>query len=416
VTGPNALLWQRIRGLRIPGVVVAGLFFAISVAMALTVPVTPDPDRPSPAVVERCDGELPANPYGIVVEGTLRDGGSTLVCRGGGSLSVAADTNWEGDVVLLLRPAGHGRWRTRRTCVGCERDAFVAQLRGDTRRDLHLAGTALGLIGLAIALTLWVARRPDGLAEVAGRAPPRDAKVLVPPSNDRVVVGERSFTARYVGVSNGALVGQAEPPSSGHLSLPGAESDYRDLAGGLAELVGPARLNGQRLAAGARAPIADGDRIELAGLESFEIALPRPGALIRWLSDGDAIRLPVRRGLPLSALWVAAAGALGVGAVALAHWAPVDAWPVRGAIASAPLLLAILVASRIPAGLSHARLEPIDPRSRITLEEVDGAVLVRCDGRPCLHLPRLRFARARRRALDRQVRAELAHLAAASTR
>jgi len=219
----------------------------------------------------------------------------------------------------------------------------------------HLQGAIAGVLGALLLVAAWASRPFDPLRDAAGRRARRDHRWWSEPSSDRVRIAGVELSHRFLGAGPDGLVPVAggEGP---HLGLPGAEARYREGAGGGPYVQGPAKVNGLRVPSGVRVPVGDGDRVALGGAAAVQIQLPRPGALVRYLVQDDALRAVARIRDGRSYRIAASAFALGALAAVTAH---LDL-PYRAALALPLLGLALAVAWRVPPKLSRAIVTRID--------------------------------------------------------
>lgn len=175
----------------------------------------------------------------------------------------------------LLMPPGsafaaqvdrHGHLRVLGVCVSCTSPSFSDP--GDESRGWRAIGVVLFLVGI-VALALGLGRsggehRLRRAIEAAGLARAEPAPFLP----ERVLVralGEKG--ARELGLpaalvaSGGALV-EGDERVAPRISL-GATRGYREGAPSRPELVGPGRVNGVRVRAGERFPLASEDVVRL---------------------------------------------------------------------------------------------------------------------------------------------------------
>lgn len=375
---------------------VAALFAFLSIAIAVAVPRPSEasPHVASPVPIEAVNdcasdewSEIARAHAGgtVVVHGRASetaagdDGyyGVRIACEGGGTVAVRSATNLGGEGYFTLRmPEEGGVPDVTESCFGC--GAYEAS--GDalspreTAVRLHVTGTALGVFAALVFLLAWLSRPHDGLHDQISAA--KGVIVLGQPSNDRIRLGGHVFSARHVAVERGALVERQDPPTGAHVRLPGAAVDYREGAAGLAMVIGPARLNGVRIARGEARALADGDLLDLRGHPVLTVGLPQPGRLLRYCAAGDA-RLAIvgRRRSP----WAVALGVL-LGALVASIFVVLHL-DVSGWLASAGLLTAAsaLLAPFTPPGGAVRRATELDlaeltrGRARLELTREKGA-------------------------------------------
>lgn len=281
-------------------------------------------------------------------------------------------------------------------------------------RNVHIAGMGLGVFAVGAFLFFWIRRPHDSLRDLAPSAP-TEAKVIDAPTNDRIVVRGRELKGRRVAVGPDGEPRVVPDAQAGYLHLPGADPDYRRRAGGVITLVGPGSINGLKVAHGARAPVLDGDRVQLPGARAFTVSLPRPGRALRYLWTGARVRLVGR--VPSASTWPMT---IGFGVVAIAGFVALhldtDARFLSG---SALLVLAALAATRVPPRFAtraavDLSLDDLQAEGgpRVTLTRRPGVgVRVEVDGRHVAWLQELgRLTDDGRRALRAALERELTTL------
>lgn len=406
-----------------------GLFFAfISVAMAVTVPrpSTLSDERPVIGAAMDARGQTRrwdcAEAYAIQRAGvgratvrgrhvSLTTGRARIECVGGGVVEASTETNLEGDGEFTLEARG-GELRIVSACFACEPD--VPESPRTEAQVVHGAGIALGILAVGVLLYFWIMRPLDTLRDLAGACAPRSATVEEQPSNDRVIIGERTLSGSFIGVRAGKPEVIAERPPAGHVAVAGSGADYRAPAGALITLVGPAFLNGQPLPRGASAPLASGDRVELAGAAPFVIAFPVPGRMLRYLVRDGVVRIG-RRVASFAWPWARALALVGSAAFIAAH---LDI-PLRGPIAGGLAMIAAWLCTKVPPRLSALSTTELPLADLVSGERV--LCLTELRGRGLRieidreHVGWLRapgrWSSARRRALHGVLRAELDALA-----
>ncbi|RZO63820.1 MAG: hypothetical protein EVA89_06165 [Sandaracinaceae bacterium] len=305
---------------------------------------------------------------------------------------------------LLLRITTHGRLVIPRASIPPPSPRGAA-------KSAAAQGMAAGVLGTLLILVAWSSRPFDPLRDLVGREARAEHQWWSAPSNDRVVVDGEELAHAALVVRDGRLSpGAAE---GAHLGLPGAESRYRERAGGPPYVQGPAEVNGLPVPAGRRVPFTHGDRVTLDGL-TFSPSLARPGVLIRYLLNDGAIEWALRVRDRWARHLTSLAFVLGGVGAALLH---VDA-PVRWLLA-APLLVGWAIATySVPAARSRRlaqRFDVDDVRAgRVRFELSDEGsegrgvyVGDRLVGRlppPATEMDRLSARRALCEALDREVK------------
>ncbi len=312
------------------------------------------PEEPAEVVTVRSDrlllrvssGEAP---FELACEGErLRVASSVVFDTGGAPMAFPAGSN----VRLVLRSDGSAD--VAQVCLGCsfepERPAPV----GVMITALALLGALLGAAPFLLALL----RRDHARAWLRGRqAPSATEPAHAPPGTEALTFAPArggdafSVSGRLVGMRAGAPAALDEPDGP-HLRLAGVTgAPFRAGPGGWHALVGPGRVNGLRVAAGASAAIAEGDVVRLGRSRPLRIVRLGGGELpmrYRLIAPGMyRVGVAARAG---RALWLALAplplvgaailllGAPSADRVALARaaWAPALAF-LFGAVRTAPL-------------------------------------------------------------------------------
>ena len=381
--------------LALPGLVLLGLAWSL----ALSAP-PPDVDG-GPVTIEdpvlSCEAVQARIAAGerdfyAVLAGHLEETGTEgmvrLVCDGGGDLVAKANTNVTGTPGLFRARVGDdGAPRLVMSCLQCDSMAprrvtpreYVAQW------IMRVIVMAVGAVGALLFVAGWRRRPFEPLRDLTrGRAPVR-AHALVRPSNDRARVDGRDHSARALGNVGGALGATASEERSA-LILPGAGASYREGAGELPYVVGPATLATLPLRAGERAPIADGDRLELPGLPPLRLELPVPGTLARFFyGDGAHARFIGRAPTARTKLHAMIARAVGIASIVLAL---IDV-PYGLALGLAMLAVAAVLAVTLPrqGASTFETLVPYAELSELTITESAGGLSVAYRGRPIAWLP-----------------------------
>ncbi|HJL16746.1 MAG TPA: hypothetical protein RMH99_13870 [Sandaracinaceae bacterium LLY-WYZ-13_1] len=390
-----------------PFAFVTALLGAVLVALSVYLAVaTPRPSRLPRWEPGHAAGAVPCEALPRWIERTRVQGYTSRIHVRGGLAQRRRDLQW-------FLTCGEQRWRLDRAgALENGPDGVLVRItpagRLVTPRPGHLMspranasgrhglGMAFGGLGWLLLLLAWTSRPFAPLRDLVPRAP-RVGVVLEPSSNDRLRWRPaRSPEARGGELARPSIVADGDALRPGRaddtprIALPGATEGYRDAAGGPPFVVGPAEVEGVRVASGERTPLAHGDRVRLNGAGPFVVALPTPGRTLRYLAPDGRLRLTRRVRDLRAAGWLLGALALAAGTTVALH---VDlAWWMALA---APLGVAtVLVARRIPARLARPVVTERDlddlraGRFSLTVvDEGDAGRSVRIDGAPAGRLP-----------------------------
>jgi hypothetical protein len=264
------------------------------------------------------------------------------------------------------------------TCMRCDRmparhnvpDGYKAMW------ILRILAMALGVAGAWLFVSGWARRPFDPLEDMEVARRVGSSLVFVRPQADHLAIDGEVRHEPRLGVRDGAIVGQSEGPSQ--LVLPAASGSYRDGADGV-HVVGPAKVLGLRARAGERAPIVDGDEVELPGHAPVRVSLPDAGVVSRFFArDENSIevvgRVPMAGGT-LRVRVVSAVLALGVVA---------SLWDSSWAFLAGSVVLSIGLALTfaLPRQLARRVVTSVDVESLARLEILhDRYTRIALDGR-----------------------------------
>jgi hypothetical protein len=244
---------------------------------------------------------------------------------------------------------------------------------------------AIGAGGVFLFVAGWRRRPFDPLDDLTHGRAPRQALALARPSNERVRIGGTVHDARVLGVEAGKLGPSSATRSC--LVLPGANATYREGVGELAYVVGPAKVSTLRVRAGQRAPIAEGDRIELPGIAAFRVELGVPGLLARFFyGDAEHARFVGRVQNTIGTrLHTVLTRALGVASIVVALLDIPYALVLGGALLAGAVGLA-LTFPRQSAALRETRIRYRD-LNELSISELAGGLCISYRGRSIAWLP-----------------------------
>lgn len=381
--------------LALPGLAMLGLAWSLAL-------VAPPPDAEGgPATIEdpvlSCDAVRARIAAGetdfyAVLPGHLeeigREGAVRLVCDGGGDLVANANTNVTGTPGLFrAHVEDDGTPRLVMSCLQCDSLAprrvvprdYIAQW------VMRVIVMALGIAGAFAFVAGWRRRPFEPLRDLTRGRAPASSHALARPSNDRVRVDGHVHQARVLGKVGDSLGPTASEERSA-LILPGSGASYRDGAGELPYVVGPASLATLPVRAGERAPIADGDRLELPGMPPLRVELPVPGTIARFFFAASAhARFVGRAPTALTKLHATLARVAGIGAIVFAL---LDL-PYGLALGVVVLAVALVLAVTLPrqAASTFETRVPYAALSELTITEASGWLSVAHRGRPITWLP-----------------------------
>jgi hypothetical protein len=240
-------------------------------------------------------------------------------------------------------------------CIGCTE--YRPRPPGDLRRAFAGIASAAGALGLALILMATIQRgsRVRRATDLLGEAPvehERFGTPLLAPLTVTDVGGDetpRRLDGPRIGAAGpGRGVDALRAVDEEHmprLELGGA--DFRESAGQVPHVIGPARVNGLPVASAARSPLDHGDVVEL-GTATFRVgAADAATSLVRYhLQAGSRVFQHVVRRKSGNLLGVAA-WVVGVAAVGLLQATGPDAVPAVACVLAVWWLLAVLGLPRI---------------------------------------------------------------------
>lgn len=321
------------------------------------------------------------------LEKTARADEVRVVCDDGTTVVARARAEVTGTPGLFRASV----WRGFPTIVdGCRRcdklpPRRVVPTNYVARWVLRVIVMTIGIVGVFLFVAGWRRRPFDALEDLTRGRAPREALALERPSNNRVRIGDTVHDARVLGVESGTLAPSRSTRSC--IVLPGASATYREGAGELAHVVGPAKLSTLRVRAGQRAPIADGDLLELPGLAPFRVELPVPGLQVRFFyGDAEHARFVGRVENTINAkLHALLTRVTGVSSIVVAL---LD-MPYALALGCVLLAVAVVLAITYPrqnAMLRETRI-PYGDLNELTISELPGGLCVLHRGRSIAWLP-----------------------------